>query len=93
MVALALAGHRIRSLIRFFLGIPRILEHSLPAHLKPGNVKSSDWDLFGSYMETTRININVRQVFPKGFDPVILGTAVGQSQGKVRGGEMGIMGH
>ena len=56
-----------------FQGVPRILERSLPGHLQPGNEHSSDWDVFGRYMQTTRINVNVRQVFPKGFDPLILG--------------------
>jgi alkylated DNA repair protein alkB homolog 1 len=27
-----------------------------------------DWAPFAEYMKTTRININVRQVFPRGFE-------------------------
>ena len=34
----------------------------------------SDWHLYEEYMRTTRINVNVRQVFPKGFDPHLEGT-------------------
>jgi len=30
------------------------------------------WTPFEEYMKTARININVRQVFPKGFEPDIL---------------------
>ncbi|KAI0792875.1 hypothetical protein C8Q75DRAFT_791959 [Abortiporus biennis] len=53
---------------RVYHGVPRILENTLPSHLEePGE----DWDLFAQYLQTTRVNINVRQVFPKGFDPVI----------------------
>ncbi|KAJ7285931.1 hypothetical protein C8J57DRAFT_1663405 [Mycena rebaudengoi] len=53
---------------RAYHGVPRILDDTLPAHLamQPGD---SDWQLFAEYMQSTRININVRQVFPKGFDP------------------------
>jgi alkylated DNA repair protein alkB family protein 1 len=50
-----------------FIGVPRILESSLPNYLKAGAEDEGNWDLIASYMETTRININVRQVFPPGF--------------------------
>ncbi|KAI8374360.1 uncharacterized protein BYT42DRAFT_606289 [Radiomyces spectabilis] len=50
-------------------GVPRILEDTLPSYLSPAALldddEDSDWSLFGQYMLTTRINLNVRQVFPK----------------------------
>jgi alkylated DNA repair protein alkB family protein 1 len=51
-------------------GVPRILEDTLPRHLE-GGVESdgADWSYYGEYLHATRININVRQVFPKGFNP------------------------
>jgi alkylated DNA repair protein alkB family protein 1 len=57
---------------RAYHGVPRILEGSLPPHLKTENIDSGEhveWAPYDQYMRTTRININVRQVFPKGFDP------------------------
>jgi hypothetical protein len=53
-------------------GVPRILEDTLPDHfsLKLDGEGFSSWTPYESYMRTTRININVRQVFPKGFDQV-----------------------
>ena len=56
---------------RAYHGVPRILEDSLPLHLKSENIDdfSGEWAPYYQYMRTTRININVRQVFPKGFDP------------------------
>jgi alkylated DNA repair protein alkB family protein 1 len=53
-------------------GVPRILENTLPNHLA-AQPDEPQWAPFAEYMETTRININVRQVFPKGFDPVQIG--------------------
>lgn len=47
-------------------GVPRILDGTLPKYLSDGN---GDWELFSDYMATTRININVRQVFPRGYMP------------------------
>lgn len=47
-------------------GVPRILEDTLPPHL---NLEDRDWKPYREYMSTTRINVNVRQVFPKGFKP------------------------
>jgi alkylated DNA repair protein alkB family protein 1 len=32
-------------------------------------ITAEDWSPFAAYMATTRINVNVRQVFPKGFVP------------------------
>lgn len=55
---------------RAYHGVPRILEGTLPAHLGEG-IRADDesWLPYARYMDTTRININVRQVFPKGFNP------------------------
>jgi alkylated DNA repair protein alkB family protein 1 len=62
---------------RAYHGVPRILEGSLPAHLKENAVLNTpdddhyveDWQPYGEYLEGARINVNVRQVFPRGFDP------------------------
>ncbi|KAJ3726161.1 hypothetical protein C8R42DRAFT_694830 [Lentinula raphanica] len=55
---------------RAYHGVPRILENTLPPHLAEADgVDDPTWAVFKSYMETTRININARQVFPKDFDP------------------------
>lgn len=43
------------------LGVPRIIENSLPEYLST-RVKDEDWELYGSYMSTSRINLNIRQV-------------------------------
>ncbi|KII88992.1 hypothetical protein PLICRDRAFT_159996 [Plicaturopsis crispa FD-325 SS-3] len=51
---------------RAYHGVPRILEGTLPLHLSAGDL---DWEPYAEYLKTTRININVRQVFPKDFDP------------------------
>lgn len=48
-------------------GVPRILEGSLPNHLKSNADDGESWNLIANYMATTRININVRRVFPVGF--------------------------
>jgi alkylated DNA repair protein alkB family protein 1 len=53
-------------------GVPRILDGTLPPHLRSEALQESEkecWAPYGDYMRTTRINVNVRQVFPKGFDP------------------------
>ena len=52
---------------RSYHGVPRILEGTLPPHLR---AQEGDWKLFAEYLETTRINVNVRQVFPLGFKGV-----------------------
>ncbi|TRM57550.1 hypothetical protein BD626DRAFT_411772 [Schizophyllum amplum] len=52
---------------RAYHGVPRILEDTLPPHLR--NEDDPGWGAFQEYMNATRINVNVRQVFPKGFDP------------------------
>ncbi|KAF9264828.1 hypothetical protein L218DRAFT_979507 [Marasmius fiardii PR-910] len=57
---------------RAYHGVPRILENSLPSHmLGPSYNNCPEWAPYEEYMRTTRINVNVRQVFPKGFDPGI----------------------
>lgn len=55
-------------LAKMLTGVPRILERSLPIHLKGDAEDNEDWTLISEYLETTRININVRQVFPPDFD-------------------------
>ncbi|KAI0059084.1 hypothetical protein BV25DRAFT_1918788 [Artomyces pyxidatus] len=52
---------------RAYHGVPRILENTLPVHLAADGM--DEWLPYSTYLETSRININVRQVFPKGFDP------------------------
>ena len=55
---------------RAYHGVPRILEETLPAYLWEGtNTDDELWTPYARYMDTTRINVNVRQVFPKGFNP------------------------
>ena len=55
---------------RAYHGVPRILEGTLPAYLGEGtDIDDELWTPYARYMDTTRININVRQVFPKGFNP------------------------
>ncbi|KAM5542586.1 hypothetical protein V8D89_003547 [Ganoderma adspersum] len=61
---------------RAYHGVPRILEGTLPPHLEgpdasPSNSNEDDWDVYEEYLRGTRINVNVRQVFPKGFDPIL----------------------
>lgn len=52
-----------------FAGVPRILEGTLPPHLSGTDEKDDGWEPFGEYLKSTRININVRQVFPRGYTP------------------------
>lgn len=47
-------------------GVPRILEGTTPPHLTFVD-KNGDWEPYSQYIKTTRINLNVRQVFPKNF--------------------------
>ena len=55
---------------RAYHGVPRILEGTLPAYLEEGaDIDDRLSTPYARYMNTTRININVRQVFPKGFNP------------------------
>ncbi|KAF8260437.1 hypothetical protein EI94DRAFT_1773707 [Lactarius quietus] len=54
---------------RAYHGVPRILEGTLPTYLDEGaTVTDGMWAPYARYMHTARININVRQVFPSGFD-------------------------
>ncbi|KAJ1926655.1 hypothetical protein IWQ60_003597 [Tieghemiomyces parasiticus] len=53
-------------------GIPRVLEDTLPDYLTSTDdvlAEDFEWDSFAAYMTTTRININVRQVFNKDRQP------------------------
>ena len=56
-----------------FVGVPRILEGTLPPHLEGQDSSDveNDWTVYEEYLRGTRINVNVRQVFPKGFDPTL----------------------
>ncbi|KAI9474147.1 MAG: hypothetical protein EXX96DRAFT_580753 [Benjaminiella poitrasii] len=51
---------------RAYHGVPRILDGTLPNYLSPDGYyeDAPDWKLYGEYMTTTRINLNIRQVFP-----------------------------
>jgi len=64
-----MAGPKCR---RAFHGVPRILERSCPTHLMENEEEEAkEWDPYAHFLKTTRINVNVRQVFPKGFDPTV----------------------
>jgi len=52
---------------RAYHGVPRILEDTLPPHLEASG--EDEWNVYEEYLRTARINVNVRQVFPRGFDP------------------------
>lgn len=54
---------------RAYHGVPRILGNTLPAHLRVEG-QDKDWEPYANYLQTTRINVNVRQVFPRGFNPL-----------------------
>ncbi|KAI0328128.1 hypothetical protein GY45DRAFT_1255714 [Cubamyces sp. BRFM 1775] len=60
---------------RAYHGVPRILEGTLPPHLESVDPQESeeeaDWEIYEEYLRGTRVNVNVRQVFPKGFDPTV----------------------
>lgn len=56
---------------RAYHGVPRILEGTLPPHLEGGS--DEDWEYYEEYLRGTRINVNVRQVFPQGFNPLLDG--------------------
>ncbi|KAL5533065.1 hypothetical protein ACEPAF_4841 [Sanghuangporus sanghuang] len=62
-------GNNDKSLTVLPEGVPRILEGTLPAHFDEVAESSAGWAAYSRYLQTTRINVNVRQVFPKGFDP------------------------
>ncbi|KAI0781307.1 hypothetical protein BD413DRAFT_608470 [Trametes elegans] len=66
---------------RAYHGVPRILEGTLPPHLEGGDGSEDgddDWKIYEEYLRGTRVNVNVRQVFPKGFDPVVGSLRVSQ---------------
>jgi len=52
---------------RSFHGVPRIVEFQNPPDFLMTTNSDSEWLPFGEYIENTRININVRQVFPPGY--------------------------
>jgi len=58
---------------RAYHGVPRILGGTLPHHFRSQCLESEtlrkEWEPYEDYMKMSRININVRQVFPKGFEP------------------------
>lgn len=57
----------------FHSGVPRVLDATLPDHLLTFG-EDMESELIRNYLQTSRININVRQVFPRGFDPWKQGT-------------------
>ena len=63
-----LKGFSLRFMMACYVGVPRVLDGTLPDHLLSFG-EDLESDLLENYLRTTRININVRQVFPKGFDP------------------------
>ncbi|KAI0747634.1 hypothetical protein C8Q80DRAFT_687787 [Daedaleopsis nitida] len=67
---------------RAYHGVPRILEGTLPPHLEGTSDSEIDWELYEEYLRCTRINVNVRQVFPKGFDPQSHGHGAGSQDVK-----------
>ncbi|KAJ3034770.1 hypothetical protein HDU99_010668 [Rhizoclosmatium hyalinum] len=44
-----------------FHGVPRIIPNTLPAHLA-NDLGDDEWPVFGDFLSTARININVRQI-------------------------------
>ncbi|TFK76503.1 hypothetical protein BDN72DRAFT_809109 [Pluteus cervinus] len=63
---------------RAYHGVPRILEGTMPPHFD-SDPDGEEWKLYSDYMHSTRINVNVRQVFPKGFDPTTTISSVSPS--------------
>ena len=48
---------------RAYHGIPKVIQGSCPTHLSVSPSDSDDnWKSFGEFMESTRINVNLRQV-------------------------------
>jgi len=72
-----------------FSGVPRVLENTLPAHFESHNSQDEDWAYYEEYLRNTRININVRQVFPKGFEPDSAAGAVLQHQSTDHNADLG----
>lgn len=64
---------------RVYHGVPRVVEGTLPSYLsdpqdwdemEQANASKEDlkdWRIFAEYLSTTRINVNIRQVFPEGY--------------------------
>ncbi|KAK2466967.1 hypothetical protein APHAL10511_001225 [Amanita phalloides] len=52
---------------RAYHGVPRVLEGTLPPHLRSENVGDSDWPIYEEYMNTTRININFHCTFSHAY--------------------------
>ena len=56
-------------------GVPRVFEGTCPSHLMNHSTCNldqggkEDWQPYAEYLTGARINVNVRQVFPKNFDP------------------------
>jgi hypothetical protein len=48
-------------------GVPRILGNTSPSYFRARD-DNTDWVPYAEYIHTARININVRQVFPKGVE-------------------------
>ncbi|KZP01229.1 hypothetical protein CALVIDRAFT_532845 [Calocera viscosa TUFC12733] len=57
---------------RWYHGVPRVLEGSLPGYLwdalEGEDEDEREWAPFRTYLARTRINVNVRQVFPPGME-------------------------
>ncbi len=68
------SGLSVMQMVQLLPGVPRILENTLPPHLS--DTGDLAWTPYAEYMETTRINVNVRQVFPKDFVPDVDGLLV-----------------
>ncbi|KAK4683446.1 hypothetical protein P7C73_g6819, partial [Tremellales sp. Uapishka_1] len=49
------------------LGVPRIMEDTLPAHFAPSDLDDLTMAAAKRWIQNGRININARQVFPPGF--------------------------
>jgi alkylated DNA repair protein alkB family protein 1 len=49
------------------VGVPLVLDDPPPMEILDGD---NDWQPFKDFIHGTRININARQVFPSGFDPI-----------------------
>jgi alkylated DNA repair protein alkB family protein 1 len=47
--------------IGYKIGVPLIIEDSLPEYLVNDD-DDDDWKLYGEFMKTARINLNIRQV-------------------------------
>lgn len=64
---------------RAYHGVPRVVKNTLPNYLCDMDQWSeddradasiedrNDWHIFSDYLRTTRINVNIRQVFPEGY--------------------------